>query len=163
MDALATYEQRFGGVRRQFVLLPEHLLVHGRRFGSSFDLRYDLPSLSTHFDRARVIAPLFYGGLTLISTALVGIIFLAFDGGLMWLASIVLGAIALVGIACVIFRLRPLRVFMFKFKDGSYAFEIVGAGKDSLHVEQFALTVAEQIGKARTGASNLQGTNRESR
>jgi hypothetical protein len=37
---------------------------------------------------------------------------------------------------------------MFKNKDGNYAFEIIGAGREARQVEQFASSVAEQIRKA---------------
>jgi hypothetical protein len=145
MDALATYEQRFGGVQRQFALLPDGLAVHGRKFGSSFDARYELASLSTQFDQARVFAPLFYSGLVLIGIAVLGVIILAFDGGLIWPALAVVTVIALSGVACVIFRARPLEVFVFKLKDGSYAFEIIGAGADAVRIRQFVSALAAQI------------------
>jgi hypothetical protein len=148
MEALATYEQSFAGTRRQFLLYADHVAVHGRRFRSTFDVRYELATLSAQIDSARVRAPLFYGGLALIGIALLGLGILVFQGGLIMPALIVVGVTALLGIACVIIRPRPLRVFMFKQKDGNYAFEIIGAGRDAGLVEQFAASVAEQIRKA---------------
>ncbi|MBI3852824.1 MAG: hypothetical protein HY298_21425 [Verrucomicrobia bacterium] len=147
MDTLATYEQSFGGVRRRFILLPDHLAVRGRRFGSTFDARYDLASLSAQFDSARILAPLFHGGVVLIAIALLGAIILVFNSGLIWPALAVVGMIAFSGIACVIFRRRPLQVFVFKLKGGNYAFEVIGAGPEAVRVEQFVSSVAEQIGK----------------
>lgn len=152
MEALATYQQSFAGVRRQFALFADHLTVHGRRFGSSFDVRYDFATLSPQFDHARVRPPLFYGGLILIGIALLGLVILAFDGGLVMPALVVLGVIAILGIACVIIRPRPLRVFMFKSKDGNHLFEIAGVGRDAARVEQFVSAVVEQIRKAHVQA-----------
>src|SRR5260370_4977042 len=147
MDALATYEQRFAGVVRRFDLHPDHLAVHGRGFGSSFDLRYDLSSLSGQCDQARMRAPLFYGGLVLIGVALLGIIVLAFDRNLVMPALVIVSVIALVGVAALIYRARPLRAFMFKNKAANYVFEIIGAGPDACQVDQFVSSVIEQIRK----------------
>jgi hypothetical protein len=148
MNALATYEQCVAGVRRSFALCGGHLTVHGRRFGSSFDVRYEFATLNSQFDRARVRPPLFYGGLVLAAIAVVGLIILALDGSLIMPAIIGVGIIALVGITCLIIRPRPLQVFMFKNRDGNYAFEIIGAGRDAARVEEFAVSVAERIRKA---------------
>ncbi len=148
MAPLATYEQRFAGVRRRFELYPDHLVVHGRRFGSTFEVRHELPKISEQFDHARVRPPLFHGGLILIAIALIGVILLAFNGGLMMPALIVVGIIAVMGVACVAIRPRPLRVCMFKNKTGDYAFEIIGAGPDAGHVEEFISSVTGQIQRA---------------
>jgi hypothetical protein len=124
-------------------------MVHGRRFGSTFDLRYDLATLNPQFDQARVWAQLFYGGLVLIGLALVGFVILALGGDLVLPALEALGIIALIGLACVVGRAKRLRAFMFKNTGGIYAFEIVGAGQDAGRVEQFVSSVSQQIRKAR--------------
>jgi hypothetical protein len=148
MEPLATYEQRFAGVRRRFELYSDHLAVHGRRFGSTFDVRHELSKLSEQFDHARVRPPLFHGGLILLAVALVGVILLAFNGGLVLPALIVIALIALMGLVCVAIRPRPLRVCMFKSKTGDYAFEIIGAGPDAGRVEEFISSVTGQIQRA---------------
>ena len=148
MDPLVTYEQCFAGVRRRFELYPDHLAVHGRRFGSTFEVRHELSKLSEQFDHARVRPPLFHGGLMLIAIALVGVILVAFTGGLMLPPLMVIGVIAVMGVVCVMIRPRPLRVCMFKHKSGDYAFEIIGAGPDAGRVEEFISSVTGQIQRA---------------
>ncbi|MGA2686099.1 MAG: hypothetical protein ABSF51_13720 [Verrucomicrobiota bacterium] len=148
MDPLATYEQRFAGVRRRFELYSDHLAIHGRKFGATFDVRHELSHLSEQFDQARIRAPLFHGGLILIIITLVGVVILGFNGGLMMMPLVVMGIIAVMGIACVLVRPRPLRVCMFKNKTGDYVFEIVGAGPDAGRVEQFISLVTQQVQRA---------------
>jgi hypothetical protein len=148
MDMLATYQQRFAWVRRLFELQADLLTVHGRKLGSSFDVSYDLAALSPRFDQAHVRTQAFYGGFVMLVIALICFVILAFEGGLVLPALVIVGIMACVGLACVLFRARPLRVFIFKNRDGVYAFEIVGAGPDTDRVEQFALAVSEQIQRA---------------
>ena len=148
MDPLATYEQSFSGLRRRFSLFADHLAIHGRRFGSSFDVRYDFATLSARPDHARLRPPLFHGGLILLGIALIGFVILVFQRGLYMEALAVLGIVAFLGAVCLIIRPRPLQVFMFKQKDGNWAFEIIGAGRDAARVEEFVASVAEQIQKA---------------
>ena len=89
----------------------------------------------------------------LIGVALLGLIILAVGGDLILPALVVVAVIALTGIACAIFRARPFEVFVFKLKDGNFAFEIIGAGPNAVRANQFASSVAEQIRKHQTSGS----------
>jgi hypothetical protein len=66
----------------------------------------------------------------------------------MTLASVIPIVIGTVGIAALAFRARPLKVFLFNYKSGNSAFEIIGAGPDADRVEEFVSSVAAQIRKA---------------
>jgi len=148
MEALATYQQRFAWVRRMFTLYSGRLTVHGRRLGSSSEVSYDLAVLSPQFDQARVRTQAFYGGCAVLALALISFVILAFEGGLVLPALVTVGAMALLGLICVIYRARPLRVFIFKNQDGVYAFEVIGAGPDTHRVEEFVSSVSQQIRRA---------------
>jgi hypothetical protein len=149
MEPILSYEQRFGGVTRKFQLYPDHITVHGMRFGSSFDQKFDFSALNPQFDRARVRAPLFYGGLILLAIAAVGLFILALDRGLVIETVSVIGAIAVTGVVSVALRPKPIDVFMFKNRDGQYLFEIAGVGRDANRVEDFVASVAQQMEKSR--------------
>lgn len=152
MDTLATYKQRFGFARRLFTLYSDRLVVHSRRMGSSSEVIYDLAALKPQCDRARVRTQGFYGGCIALLAAIACFVSLIINHGLVLPAVLLVSAMGLVGIVGVIYRAKPLRVFMFKNRDGVYAFEIVGAGPDARGVEQFAATVSQQIQKIQSAA-----------
>jgi hypothetical protein len=147
MEPISTYEQRYAGVTRKFQLYPDHIAVHGRRLGSSFDQKFEFSALNPQFDRARVRAPLFYGGFILLAIAAIGFIILTLDHGLVVETLSVIGAIAVAGAVSVALRPRPIDVFMFKNRNGEYLFEIAGVGRDAERVGEFVALVGGQMGK----------------
>jgi hypothetical protein len=152
MDALATYQQRLGFTRRLFTLHSDRIVVHTRRLGSDAEAAYDLTALHSHFDRAQVRTPVFFGGCFMFIAAVVCFISLIWNHGLVLPAVSVVGGIGFVGLVCLIFRVKPLRVFMFKNRDGVFVFEIVGAGRDAHRLDEFVSAVSQQIQKARNDA-----------
>jgi hypothetical protein len=109
---------------------------------------YDLAALKPQCDQARVRTQGFYGGCIALLAAVACFVSLIINHGLVLPAVLLFSAMGLVGIVSLIYRAKPLRVFMFKNRDGVYAFEIVGAGPDARGVEQFASAVSHQIQKA---------------
>src|SRR6185436_810225 len=99
--------------------------------------------LNPRFDDARIRAPLFYGGLVLIALASVGLVILVSQRPLVMSVLIVVAIIGLMGLVCVIVRAKPLQVFMFKNKSGSYVFEIIGSGRNAEQAQQFASLIEQ--------------------
>ena len=147
MEAIATYEQRYGGMRRRFSLYSDRLEIHGRSFASSFDQEISLASVAPQFDRAEGRPPLFYGGIAMLAMAAIGFVVLALDRGLVRVSVAIVALIAAVGVVCIAIRPRPLRVFMFKNAHGEYLFEIVGAGPDVGRLEDFVRLISAERGK----------------
>ena len=81
----------------------------------------------------------------MLGIAAAGFVILALDRGLVAPATMVIGAIALVGAICVALRPKLIDVFMFKNRNGELLFEVVGVGRDANRVDDFVSLLAAQI------------------
>lgn len=147
MEPVSTYEQYFGGTKRVFELYADHIEIHGRRFGSTFDQEIALTTIASQVDRADARPQLFYGGIALVVIAAIGFVMLAFDRALVRVTVAIIGLIGAVGPICIAIRPRRLKAFMFKNRNGEYLFEIIGAGRDANRVTEFSDLVIDFVRK----------------